>query len=251
MSSCNIVSLCKAADERSLTNAMSLAESMNAKTACHTPSKVVGQVEVGMQYSLPLADKSVGCCFKAWSVSRNVQTTEAVEQLSSTSGFTNAMSLVEGITAKMACHAPSKVVGQVEVGMQCSLPLADKSVGCCFKARSESRSVQTTETLEQLTSTSASRSPISPSTATCDNSKQGFLRQCDLCDHEADKLFHLDAHASIHTDEKPYQCPSCYRSLSRKSHLKIHLRTHTGRVADFVPSTHTHIATDTSPQVLH
>ncbi|XP_075558762.1 uncharacterized protein LOC142590486 isoform X3 [Dermacentor variabilis] len=64
------------------------------------------------------------------------------------------MSLAESVPAKMECHTPSKVVSQVEVGMQCSLALADKSVGCCFKAWSESRSVQTMETLEQLTSTS-------------------------------------------------------------------------------------------------
>ncbi|XP_070379438.1 uncharacterized protein [Dermacentor albipictus] len=136
------------------TNAMSLADSIPAKMECHTPSKVVGQVEVGMQCSLPLADKSVGCCFKAWSESRSIQTTETLEQLNSTSGFTNAMSLADSIPAKMECHTPSKVVGQVEVGMQCSLPLADKSVGCCFKAWSESRSVQTTENLEELISTS-------------------------------------------------------------------------------------------------
>nr|XP_054931029.1 uncharacterized protein LOC129386809 isoform X3 [Dermacentor andersoni] len=134
---------------------MSAAESIPAKMECHTPSKVVGQVEAGMQYSLPPADKSVGCCFKAWSESRSVQTTETLEQLTSTSGFTNAMSLAESVPAKMECHTPSKVISQVEVGMQCSLSLADKSVGICFKAWSKSRSVQTTETLEQLTSTSA------------------------------------------------------------------------------------------------
>ncbi|XP_075558727.1 uncharacterized protein LOC142590470 isoform X2 [Dermacentor variabilis] len=215
------------------TNAMSPSESVPAKMECHSPSKVVGQVEVGMQYSLPLADKSVGCCFKAWSESRSVQTTETLEQLTSTSGFTNAMSLAESVPAEMECHTPSKVVGQVEVGMQCSLPLADKSVGICFKAWSKSRSVQTTETLEQLTSTSASRPRISPSTATCDNSKQGFLHQCD---YEADKLAHLDAHANIPTGKKPCQCPSCSRSFSRKSDLKIHLRTHTGEKPFQCPS---------------
>ncbi|XP_075558647.1 uncharacterized protein LOC142590433 isoform X3 [Dermacentor variabilis] len=74
--------------------------------------------------------------------------------LSPESGLTNAMSLAESITAKMACHAPSKIGGQVEVGMQHSLPLADKSVGCSLKPGSESRSVQTTEAVEQLSSTS-------------------------------------------------------------------------------------------------
>ncbi|XP_075559187.1 uncharacterized protein LOC142590670 isoform X2 [Dermacentor variabilis] len=69
-----------------LTNAMSLAGSITTETACHAPSKVIGQVEVGMQCSFPLADKSVGCSLKAWSVSRSMQTTESVDQLSSTSG---------------------------------------------------------------------------------------------------------------------------------------------------------------------
>ncbi|XP_075558790.1 uncharacterized protein LOC142590505 isoform X5 [Dermacentor variabilis] len=198
-----------------LTNAMSLAESITAKTACHGPSKVAGQVEVGMQCSLPLADKSVGCSLKAGSESKSVQT---VDRLCSTSGLTNATSLAESITAKTACHGPFKVAGQVEVGMQCSLPLADKSVGCSLKAGSQSRSVQTVE----------SRPSISLSTAKCDNSKQGCLYRCHLCDYEADELFHLEAHASVHTCEKPFQCPSCHRSLSNRYNLNVHLRTHTG-----------------------
>ncbi|XP_049522947.1 uncharacterized protein LOC119453877 isoform X8 [Dermacentor silvarum] len=78
---------------KGLTNAMSLGESITAKTACHAPSEVVGQVEVGMQCSLPLADKSVGCSLKAWSVSRSMQTTEAVDQSSSTSGRHHDFSL--------------------------------------------------------------------------------------------------------------------------------------------------------------
>ncbi|XP_075558699.1 uncharacterized protein LOC142590457 isoform X5 [Dermacentor variabilis] len=92
------------------------------------------------------------------------------------------MSLAESITAKMARHAPSKVIGQVDVAMQCSLPLADKSVGCSLKPGSESRSVQTTEAVEQLSSTSASRPSLSPSAAKCDNSKQGCVHQCHAVD---------------------------------------------------------------------
>ncbi|XP_065302436.1 uncharacterized protein [Dermacentor albipictus] len=141
-------------------------------------------------------------------------------------GLTNAMSLAESIAAKMVCHTPSEAIGQVEVGTQCSFPLADKSVGCCFRAGSESRSVQTTETVDQSSYPSvvidtlatresidenpdgtttasnagervmdpppqvkrgggASRPSISPSTASGDNSQQGRLRQDHLCDREA------------------------------------------------------------------
>ncbi|KAH7950017.1 hypothetical protein HPB49_018486 [Dermacentor silvarum] len=60
---------------------MSLAESITAKMACNTPSKV----EVGTQSSLPLADKSVGCSFEAGSLSRSMQTMETVEQSSTSS----------------------------------------------------------------------------------------------------------------------------------------------------------------------
>ncbi|KAH7949070.1 hypothetical protein HPB49_004925 [Dermacentor silvarum] len=76
-------------------------------------------------------------------------------------GLTNAMSLGECITfAKTACPTHSKVISQVEVGTQYSLPLADKSVECSFKAGRESRSVQTTETVDQSSYTSATVSTI-------------------------------------------------------------------------------------------
>ncbi|XP_075543162.1 uncharacterized protein LOC142576769 isoform X2 [Dermacentor variabilis] len=65
------------------------------------------------------------------------------------------MSLGECIAvAVVACQASSKVVDQVEVGTQCSLPLADKSVGCSFKAWNVLRSMQTMETVDQSSSTS-------------------------------------------------------------------------------------------------
>ncbi|XP_075559036.1 uncharacterized protein LOC142590607 isoform X2 [Dermacentor variabilis] len=220
------------------------------------------------------------------------------------------MSPGECITvAKVACHPTSKVIGQVEVGMQCSLPLADKSVECSFKAGSESRSVQTTETVDQSSSISAgrhhevtltlqheesqqshlyhcdccdyatarlpaliihkrnhiaSKPSISPSTANGDNSQQGCLHQDHLCDYEADKLSRLEAytrvpsgeclfkchlcpqsfsrrdtlkrHLSVHTGERPFQCPSCPQRFSQKSKVKEHLRTHTGEKPYQCPS---------------
>ncbi|XP_075558687.1 uncharacterized protein LOC142590452 isoform X1 [Dermacentor variabilis] len=137
------------------------------------------------------------------------------------------MSLAESITAKRVRHAPSRVVGQVEVGLQHSLPLADKSVGCSLKPGSESRSVQTTEAVEQLSSTSASRPLISASTAKCDNSEQGCFHQCQLCDYETDELFLLEEHASDHTGKKLFHCPLCPQSFPQKQRLKTHLLTHT------------------------
>ncbi|KAH7949631.1 hypothetical protein HPB49_012868 [Dermacentor silvarum] len=210
-----------------LTNGMSLAESITAKMACHALSKVIGQKEVGTQYSLPLAAKSVGCSFKAASKSTSVQTTETVDQSSSTSGLTNGMSLAESITAKMACHALSKVIGQKEVGTQYSLPLADKSVGCSFKAASKSTSVQTIETVDQSSSTSASRSSNFASTAIGDNPQQGCLHEDHLCDCKGDKLVPVDAHARVHASEHLFKCHLCPQSFSRRDTLKRHLGVHT------------------------
>ncbi|XP_072145854.1 uncharacterized protein [Dermacentor andersoni] len=111
------------------------------------------------------------------------------------------MSLAESITAKMARHAPSKVVGQVDIAMQCSLPLADKSVGCSLKPGSESRSVQTMEAVEQLSSTSASRPSLSPSAAKCDNSKQGCVHQWSLASMEKKRNNRAAAHGSASTQD--------------------------------------------------
>ncbi|XP_065301807.1 gastrula zinc finger protein XlCGF57.1-like isoform X2 [Dermacentor albipictus] len=143
--------------------------------------------------------------------------------------LTNATSLAERITvAKAACHAPSKVVGQAEVGTQCSLPLADKSVGCSFKACSESKSVQATEAVDQSSSTSASKPSISPSTAKCDNTQQGCLHQCHLCDYATDKPFRLEAHTKVHTGKHLFQCHLCPLSFSKRNTLHRHLFIHTG-----------------------
>ncbi|XP_070379460.1 zinc finger protein 239-like isoform X2 [Dermacentor albipictus] len=151
-------------------------------------------------------------------------------------GPTNAMSLAESITAKTTRDALSKVVGQVEVGMQCSLPLANKSVGCSFKARRVSKSMQTTETLDHLSFTSALRPSISPSTAKCDNSEQGCLHRYQLCDYETDKVSHLETHANVHTGEKQFHCPLCPQSFSQEVHQNSYLCTHTGEKPYQCPS---------------
>ncbi|XP_075557932.1 uncharacterized protein LOC142590009 isoform X4 [Dermacentor variabilis] len=78
----------------------------------------------------------------------------AAGQLSPEFGLINAVNLDGNITAITACPGPSEAIGQVEVGTQCSVPLVDKSVGCSFKASSESRSVQTIETVDQSSSSS-------------------------------------------------------------------------------------------------
>ncbi|KAH7949499.1 hypothetical protein HPB49_011636 [Dermacentor silvarum] len=60
-----------------------------------------------------------------------------------------------GITvAEASCHTPLEI-GQVNAAVECSLPVADKSVGCSFKAGSESSSSQTTQTVHPSSSTSA------------------------------------------------------------------------------------------------
>ncbi|XP_049522902.1 zinc finger protein 239-like isoform X2 [Dermacentor silvarum] len=208
------------------------------------------------------------------------------------------MSLGECITvAIVACQAPSKVVGQVKVGTQCCLPLADKSVGCSLRAQKVSRSMQTAEAVDQSSSTSgrhhdfpptvkheelqqgqlyhcdccnyatarlsalivhecrctASGPSISPSTAEGD---QGCLCSRHLCEHQTKYLHDLEMHTRIHTCEgsfkchlspqsfsqrsivkghlrthtckKPFQCSSCPQSFSRKTTLNTHLRIHTG-----------------------
>ncbi|XP_037571845.1 zinc finger protein 454-like [Dermacentor silvarum] len=158
------------------------------------------------------------------------RTCDSLAYTESVAGLTNAMSLGECITvAKVACPTPSKVIGQVEVGTQFSLPLADKSVGCSFKAERESRSVQTTETVDQSSSTSVSRPSISPSTASDDNSQQGCLHQCRLCDYETDKLVRLEEHGRVHTGERLFKCDVCLQSFSRKNTLNRHLFLHTGK----------------------
>ncbi|XP_049523022.1 zinc finger protein 239-like [Dermacentor silvarum] len=172
-------------------------------------------------------------------------------------GLTNAMSLGKCITvAIVACQAPSKVVGQVKVGTQCCVPLADKSVGCSFKAQSVSRSVQTTEAVDESSSTSASRPSISPSKAKGGNSIQGCLHSCPLCDYETNKLWCMKVHARIHTGERLFECHLCLQTFSQRNSLNRHLRVHVGeqpfrcpscpRTFSDMPTMKQHLCTHTS-----
>ncbi|XP_075559087.1 uncharacterized protein LOC142590629 isoform X1 [Dermacentor variabilis] len=82
---------------------------------------------------------------------------------------------------------------------QCSLPVAAKSVGCSFKAQSESRSAQTTETVDLLSSSSVFKALPGhrpnvkrlterhfPSYIPRTEKKQHPTRRCFVCNLERD-----------------------------------------------------------------
>ncbi|XP_065302432.1 zinc finger protein interacting with ribonucleoprotein K-like isoform X6 [Dermacentor albipictus] len=212
-----------------LTNAMSLAESIAAKMVCHTPSEAIGQVEVGTQCSFPLADKSVGCCFRAGSESRSVQTTETVDQSSYPSVVIDTLATRESIDENpdgttTASNAGERVMDpppQVKRGGGASRPSISPSTA------SGDNSQQGRLRQDHLCDREAAR-PISPSTATGDNSQQGCLHQDRLCDYQADKRFCLEAHSRVHTGTHLYTCHLCPKFFFRKHHLKRHLCVHTG-----------------------
>ncbi|XP_049513164.1 zinc finger protein 239-like [Dermacentor silvarum] len=160
-------------------------------------------------------------------------------------GLTNTMSLGECITlAKAGCPVPSKVVGQVEVGTQCSLPLTDKSVGCSFKAGSESRSMQTVETVDQSSFTSGRHHDFSP-TAKHKELQQSRLNDCDGCDYATTSQSTLVIHKCKHTGSLPlgpqelyrslvsanglqHSCRLCHYKTKKKTSMTAHVRTHSG-----------------------
>ncbi|XP_049524509.1 zinc finger protein 674-like [Dermacentor silvarum] len=148
------------------------------------------------------------------------------------------MSLGERITVAIAaCQVPFNIVDQVEVGTQCCLPLAHKSVGCSLEAPSVSRNVQTTEAVDQSSSTSASRPSISPSKAKGDNTPQGRLHHCPLCDYETDDMRRMKVHIRRHACKRPFECHLCLRTFTAKSCLtKHHLRFHAGEQPFRCPS---------------
>ncbi|XP_037571726.2 gastrula zinc finger protein XlCGF49.1-like [Dermacentor silvarum] len=67
-----------------------------------------------------------------------------------------------------------------------------------------------------------------PGAAEEDKLQQGLLRRCDYCDYETAKLSNLKAHIRNHTDERPFQCPTCSLRFLQNAHLNRHLLIHTG-----------------------
>ncbi|XP_049523017.1 zinc finger protein 271-like isoform X2 [Dermacentor silvarum] len=186
-----------------LTNAMSLGECITvAIVACQAPSKVVSQVKVGTQCCVPLADKSIGCSFKALSVSRSVQTTEAVNESSSASG---------------RHHDFPPTVKHKEL-QQCQFYHCDS---CNYKtARLSALVVHKCRRIE-------SRPSISSSTAEGEKSHQRHLYSCQFCDHHTNNLRDLEKHTTVHTGKRLFKCHFCPHSFSQKTDLNKHLRIHT------------------------
>ncbi|XP_045626451.1 uncharacterized protein [Procambarus clarkii] len=57
--------------------------------------------------------------------------------------------------------------------------------------------------------------------------------QCDKCDYEGPRLYHLKRHMMVHTDERQYVCSVCHKGLKTNQAYRNHMVLHTndGRFA--------------------
>uniref|UniRef100_A0A1I8GRS0 Protein krueppel n=1 Tax=Macrostomum lignano TaxID=282301 RepID=A0A1I8GRS0_9PLAT len=126
--------------------------------------------------------------------------------------------------------AVQQVASRNESAMQ---PCADGSHAVASRNESAmqpcadgSRAVTKRHECESVGTTRATKSA-----ATRHRRAQGVQRpfQCDTCQKKFSSKSHLKAHMSaVHRKEKPHKCNRCGKSFSRASDLHVHIRSHTG-----------------------
>jgi hypothetical protein len=59
-----------------------------------------------------------------------------------------------------------------------------------------------------------------------DMDERSFVCPYDFCRRPFKRLEHLKRHVRTHTQERPFECPTCSRGFSRQDNLIQHMRTH-------------------------